>query len=112
MVQPTTFEVILELALPIAGQFTALLRQMSRERQVILVDDPIEQGLLGPVALVTGSTPVPGGHPGRRRVGHDPRTVEALRFHSALLRLHSGRPCDTVFLHSVSLNFGILKPQS
>ncbi len=94
MVQPTTFEVILELALHIAGQFTALLRQMSRERRVILVDDPIEQGLLGSVALVTGSTPVPGGHPGRRRVGHDPR------------------PCDTMFLYSLSLGCGLLKNSS
>jgi len=52
---------------------------MSRECRVLRFDDPTEKGLLGPVALVTGSIPVPGGHPGRRRVGHDPRTVEPLR---------------------------------
>lgn len=80
MFQPPAFEVILELAAHVIRQILALLRQMGNECRVILVDDPIEQGLLGPVALVTGSIPVPGGRPGRRRVGHDPR------------------PCDTVCL--------------
>ena len=58
---------------------------MSAERRVVFFDDLIEKGLLGTVALVTTSIPLPGGHPGRR-VGHDPR------------------PCDIVFLCSLSLN--------
>ena len=38
----------------------------------LILDDPIEQGLLGPVTLVTTSILVPAGHPGRH-MGHDPR---------------------------------------
>ena len=38
--ETAAFEVILELALHIARQFPALLRQKSRECRVILVDDP------------------------------------------------------------------------
>ena len=64
---------------------------MGSERRVILVDDLIEQGLLGPVTLLTTSIPLPAGHPGRRRVGHDPR------------------PCDIVFLYSLSPGCTILK---
>jgi hypothetical protein len=56
----------------------------------MLVDDLIEKGLLGTMALVTTIILVPAGHPGRR-VGHDPR------------------PCDTVFLYSLSLGCPILK---
>lgn len=89
--QPAAFEVILKLALHIARQLPALLRQMGSERRIILVDDPIEQGLLGPVTLVTTSIPLPGGHPCRRRVGHDPR------------------PCDTVFLERLSPGCAVLK---
>jgi hypothetical protein len=50
-----------------------------------------DEQILGSMALVTTSILVPGGRPGRRRVGHDPR------------------PCDTVFLHSLSFGCGILK---
>jgi len=66
---------------------------MSPESRVILVDDLIEKSLLGTVALVSTSIPVPGGHPGSRSVAHDPH------------------PCDTVFLYSLSLNCEILKPK-
>jgi hypothetical protein len=91
--ETAAFQVVLELAVHVIRQFPALLRQMASERRVVFCDDPIEQGLLGTVALVTTSILVPGGRPGRRSVGHDPR------------------PCDTVFLYSLSLNCGILKLQ-
>ena len=65
---------------------------MGSERRVVFFDDPIEQGLLGPVTLVTTSVLVPAGHPGRH-LGHDPH------------------PCDTVFLYSLSLSCEILKSQ-
>lgn len=68
-----------------------VLRKMSRECRVILVDNPIEQVLLGTVALVTTSTPVLGGRPGRCCVGHDPRTVEPhlVSFSTSWLMLRS-----------------------
>lgn len=50
MFQPATSEVILELALDIGRQAPALRRKMSDEGRVVLFDDPVEQGLLGPVA--------------------------------------------------------------
>lgn len=92
MFQPAAFEVILELALHIARQLPVPLRQMGDEGRVVLLNNLVEQRLFGPVALVTTSIPVPGGRPGRR-VRHDPH------------------PYSTVFLHSISLNCGILKPQ-
>ncbi|EGG28264.1 hypothetical protein IMCC3088_562 [Aequoribacter fuscus] len=90
--ETAAFEVVVKLALHIAGQFPALRRQMGSERRVVFFDDPIEQGLLGPVTLVTTSVLVPAGHPGRH-LGHDPH------------------PCDTVFLYSLSLSCEILKSQ-
>jgi len=56
----------------------------------LFFDDLIEKCLLGPVTLVATSIPVPAGRPGRH-VGHDPR------------------PCDTVFLYSLSCGCEILK---
>ena len=58
----------------------AAVRNVINEHRVMLFDDAIEQGLLGPVALVTGSLRVLGGRPGRRGVRH------------------VSRPCDTVYL--------------
>ncbi len=57
---------------------------MSEKHRVMLLDDLVEKALLGPVALVTGSVPVPVGIPCRRSVGHD------------------SHPCDTVFSYSLS----------
>jgi len=88
--QPPAFEVALEFSLHITRQFPALLSQVGSERRIILLNDPIEQGLLGPVTLVTACIPIRGGHPGRR-VGHDPR------------------PCNTVYLYSLSLGCRTLK---
>ena len=90
--ETAAFQVVLELAVHVIRQFPALHRQMGSERRVVFFDDPIEKCLLGTVALVTTGILVPGGRPGRR-VGHD------------------SHPCDTVFLHSLSLSCGILKPQ-
>lgn len=68
MFQPSAVEVILELAPDIRRQFPALLRQMGSEYRVMLFDNPIEKGLLGTVAPVTTSIPLPGSRPGRLRV--------------------------------------------
>lgn len=60
--QTATFKVVVEFTLDIRWQYPAPLCQMGSERRVVLFfDDPIEQGLLGPVALVTTSILVPGG---------------------------------------------------
>jgi hypothetical protein len=91
VLQPAAFKVILKLALHIARQLPALLSQMGSECRIMLINDPIEQGLLGTVTLIATSILVPAGHPGRRRVGHDPR------------------PCDTVFLYSLSPGCAVLK---
>jgi hypothetical protein len=93
MFETAAFEVILELPPDIRRQLPALLRQMGSECRVILVDDPIEKGVLGTMALVTTRIPLPGGRPGRRRVGHDPR------------------PCYTVILYSLALSCRLLNPQ-
>ena len=66
MYEMAAFQVILELPSHIRRQLPAPLRQMASERRVVFFDDPIEQGLLGPVALVTTSILVPGGRPGRQ----------------------------------------------
>lgn len=66
MLQPATFQKFFEFPLHITRQFPALFRQMASERRVVFFDDPIEQGLLGPVTLVTTSILVPAGHPSRR----------------------------------------------
>jgi len=83
--QTAALKIVLEFALDIARQFPALLRQMSGERRVMLFDDPIEKGLLGPVALVTTRATHLAGSPCPSVVGHDPR------------------PCDTVYSYSLSL---------
>ena len=53
--ETAAFEVVVKPALHIAGQFPVPLRQMGSDRRVVFFDDPIEQGLLGPLALVTTS---------------------------------------------------------
>ena len=92
MLETAAFQVVLELAVHVIRQFPALLRQMASEPRVVFFDDPIEQGLLGPVTLVTTSVLVPADHPGRH-LGHDPHL------------------CDTVFLYSLSLSCEILNSQ-
>ena len=92
VLETVAFQVVLELAVHVIRQFPALFRQMASERRVVFFDDPLEQGLLGPVTLVTTSVLVPAGHPGRH-LGHDPY------------------PCDFVFLYSLSLSCEILKSQ-
>ncbi len=75
--QSAAFEITLELLLDIPRHYpAALLHQMGTEYLVMLFDNPIEKGLLGTVAPVTTRTPLPGGRPGRRRVGHDPHPCD------------------------------------
>ncbi|HHE6971859.1 TPA: hypothetical protein ACPE9J_004816, partial [Escherichia coli] len=62
------------------------------ECRVILVNDLIEKGLLGSVALVTTSIPIPAGRPGRHM-------------------RHVPRPCNTVFTYSLSLSGKFFYPQ-
>src|SRR5690625_233863 len=57
-----------------------------------LVNDLIEKGLLGSVALVTTSIPIPAGRPGRHM-------------------RHVPRPCNTVFTYSLSLSGKFFYPQ-
>lgn len=52
---------ILQIPLHIARQFLSLLCHKRSECRVILVNDLIEKGLLGSVALVTTSIPIPAG---------------------------------------------------
>src|SRR5690606_30138009 len=56
------------------------------------VNDLIEKGLLGSVALVTTSIPIPAGRPGRHM-------------------RHVPRPCNTVFTYSLSLSGKFFYPQ-
>lgn len=80
MFQSAAFQVVLELAVHVIRLFPALLRQMDSDYRVMLFDNPIEKGLLGTVALVTTRIPLPG-----------------------------GRPCDTVFLYSLSLDCYVIQ---
>ena len=73
MVQPTTFEVILEFPLHVTRQGRALRRHVRNECRVVLFDDPIEKGLLGPVALVTANVGTGRGVPCRSAVRYDSR---------------------------------------
>jgi len=90
--KPAAFEVIVELPLDIARQFPALLRQMGGEPRIMLFDDPIEKGLLGPVALViTGATHL-ASSPCPSVVGHDPRP--------AILFIHTVFLCAPAYAKS------------
>ena len=66
MLQQSTFQKFFEFPLHITRQFPALFCHERCERRVIFIDDLIEKGLLGTMALVTTSILVPAGHPGRR----------------------------------------------
>ena len=55
VLETAAFQVVLELAVHVIRQLSPLLRQMASERRVVFFDDPIEQGLLEPVTLVTTS---------------------------------------------------------
>src|SRR5699024_4342230 len=76
----------------IARQFLSLLCHKRSECRVILVNDLIEKGLLGSVALVTTSIPIPAGRPGRHM-------------------RHVPRPCNPVFTYSLSLSGKFFYPQ-
>ncbi|MFM1895753.1 MAG: hypothetical protein RLZZ385_827 [Pseudomonadota bacterium] len=52
MLQAAAFEVFGELLLHVAGQGAALGLQVGEKGRVILLDDPVEQCVLGLVALV------------------------------------------------------------
>jgi hypothetical protein len=78
--QAAALKVVVELPQHVIRQRPALPGQMFNEHRVMLFDELIEQRLFGLVALVTGSAPVLGGHPGRRGVDH------------------VSRPCDFVFI--------------
>src|SRR5690554_8121413 len=93
MLQPPALEKFFKFPLHIARQFLSLLCHKRSECRVILVNDLIEKGLLGSVALVTTSIPIPAGRPGRHM-------------------RHVPRPCNTVFTYSLSLSgkFFSLRP--
>src|SRR5690554_6297488 len=95
MLQPPALEKFFKFPLHIARQFLSLLCHKRSECRVILVNDLIEKGLLGSVALVTTSIPIPAGRPGRpgRHMRHVPR------------------PCNTVFTYSLSLSGKFFYPQ-
>ena len=61
MLQPPALEKFFKFPLHIARQFLSLLCHKRSECRVILVNDLIEKGLLGSVALVTTSIPIPAG---------------------------------------------------
>jgi hypothetical protein len=89
MFQPAAFEKFLKFPLHITRQFPALLGHKACKYRVILVDDLLEQRLLGPVTLVTTNIPIPAGHPGRH-MGHVPRPC-VIRFPMSL-RQFAGSP--------------------
>src|SRR5690606_21230868 len=92
MLQPPALEKFFKFPLHIARQFLSLLCHKRSECRVILVNDLIEKGLLGSVALVTTSIPIPAGRPGRHM-------------------RHVPRPCNTVFTYSLSLRGKFFYPQ-
>jgi hypothetical protein len=92
MLQPPALEKFFKFPLHIARQFLSLLCHKRSECRVILVNDLIEKGLLGSVALVTTSIPIPAGRPGRHM-------------------RHVPRPCNTVFTYSLSLSGKFFYPQ-
>jgi hypothetical protein len=51
--ETTAFQVLVEFALDIARQFSALRRKIGGERRVVLLNYVVEWGLFGAVALVT-----------------------------------------------------------
>jgi len=83
--ETATFQVRLERTLDIARQYTAPRRHMGGESRVVLFDNLIQKGLFRPVTLVKTSVTDLGGIPCRRGTGHD------------------SRPCDTLFVTSLSL---------
>src|SRR5574343_2036199 len=92
MLQPPALEKFFKFPLHIARQFLSLLCHKRSECRLILVNDLIEKGLLGSVALVTTSIPIPAGRPGRHM-------------------RHVPRPCNTVFTYSLSLSGKFFYPQ-
>jgi len=65
VLETPALELVFELPLNVARQRPVLGRQLGSEGQVVLFDDPVEQGLLGPVALVTDSAQSRAGRPCR-----------------------------------------------
>jgi hypothetical protein len=67
VLQPATSQIVLEFTLHVIRQRPALAGHEVDKLWVVLIDDPVEQGLLGSVALVTVRTSVPVGSSGRER---------------------------------------------
>ena len=57
MLQAAAAQVILEFLLHVVRQRALLLGHVGDERRVVLLDDPVEERVLGPVALVRGRAP-------------------------------------------------------
>ena len=58
MLQAAATQVVVEFLLHIVRQGALLLGQVGDERRAVLLDDLVEEGPLGPVALVRGCAPV------------------------------------------------------
>jgi hypothetical protein len=60
--QTAASQIVLEFPLHVVRQRPALAGHEVNKLWVVLLDDPVEQGLLGSVALVTGNALAPGRH--------------------------------------------------
>ncbi len=78
VLQASAFEIRLELPLHVVRQRPARPGHVFNEPRVVLLDDPVEQGLLGPVTLVSGGAPWRVGTPCRRGARQGPRPCEAV----------------------------------
>ena len=67
MLQPTAAQVVLEFPLHVLRQRALLLGHVGDERRVVLLDDLIEERVLGPMALVRRRARGPLGSPCRER---------------------------------------------
>jgi hypothetical protein len=82
------FQVIIEVALHIARQYPALRRQMHHECRVILIDDPVEQRMLGPMALLTTNARTGSSVPCCSMVRNESRPCDAVQAYSVLWDHH------------------------
>lgn len=82
VLQPAAPEKIVELALHMLRQRRALRRQVRGEGRIVRLDEPIEQGALGPVPLVLARRQAGRGAPCRARVSHVSRPCEPVRIYS------------------------------
>jgi hypothetical protein len=67
VLQAATTQVVLEFPLDVLRQRALLLGQVGDERRVVLLDDAIEERVLGPMALVRRRARGPLGSPCRER---------------------------------------------